>query len=80
MARQGGGEGDLADIRERLLSRAAHQEIGFERDFLITEFEEIVDRMGVDAEDACLPTVRSGRPRPGRKRRKRLWRKAPKSP
>ncbi|MCP4692925.1 MAG: ATP-dependent helicase, partial [Desulfobacterales bacterium] len=65
---------DLAEIWERLLSRPSHREIGFDKAFIIAEFEEIVDSMGVDAEDAYLTTVRSGRPRLGRKQRKKLWR------
>ncbi len=47
----------------------------FEFDFgdLVDEYEHVVDRMGIDNEEAYLTVVRSGRKRISRKQRKKLW-------
>jgi len=66
-------DGDLAAIWSQVLAREAYAELEFDKAFVITEFDEIVDRMGLDSEEAYLTTVRSGRPRLGRKQRKALW-------
>lgn len=67
-------DSDLASIWSQVLTRAGHAELGLDKELIITEFEQIVDRMGLDSEEAYLTTVRSGRPRLGRKQRKVLWR------
>jgi len=41
--------------------------------YLVEEYEQIIDRMGIDSEDAYITAVRSGRPRLMRKQRKQLW-------
>lgn len=46
---------------------------GFERSFVVSEFEEIVDPMGLTTEEEYLTVVRSGRSRISRKQRKSLW-------
>ena len=66
-------DSDLATIWGQVLAREGHAKLEFERDFIVTEFDQIVDRMGLDSEEAYLTTVRSGRPRLGRKQRKQLW-------
>ncbi len=66
-------DSDLAAIWGQVLAREGHAKLEFERDFIVTEFDQIVDRMGLDSEEAYLTTVRSGRPRLGRKQRKQLW-------
>jgi len=52
-----------------------HKDVGFDYSlkFLIEEYDQIVDRMGIDNEDSYLTIVRSGRPRLSRKQRKVLW-------
>jgi mRNA-degrading endonuclease RelE of RelBE toxin-antitoxin system len=66
-------DSDLAAIWHQVLARESYAQLGFDKDFVITEFDQIVDRMGLDSEEAYLTTVRSGRPRLGRKQRKALW-------
>ncbi|NCA71421.1 MAG: hypothetical protein EOM91_15270 [Sphingobacteriia bacterium] len=61
-------------IWERILPQESALADEFGRDFIRSEFAEIVDRMGIDSEDDYLTTVRSGRPRIGRAQRKSLWR------
>lgn len=66
-------DSDLAVIWNQVLTRDRHASLEFDKEFVVTEFDQIVDRMGVDSEEAYLTTVRSGRPRLGRKQRKQLW-------
>jgi mRNA-degrading endonuclease RelE of RelBE toxin-antitoxin system len=66
-------DADLAAIWNQVLARESHAGLGLERDFVIAEFDDIVDRMGLDSEEAYLTTVRSGRPRLARAQRKQLW-------
>lgn len=80
IALRGGWRGKLAEdedldaIWERILPQESALADEFGRDFIRSEFAEIVDRMGIDSEDDYLTTVRSGRPRIGRAQRKSLWR------
>jgi len=41
--------------------------------FLINEFDLVIDKAGIDTEEAYLTAVRTGRPRLDRKQRKILW-------
>ena len=66
-------DSDLTAIWNQVLAREGHAQLEFNKDFVITEFDQIVDRMGLDSEEAYLTTVRSGRPRLGRKQRRALW-------
>lgn len=66
-------DSDLVQIWDQVLAKAAFRELGFDRAFIVAEFDEVVDGMGIDSEDAYLTTVRSGRPRVGRIQRKQLW-------
>ena len=45
----------------------------FDQKFIRDEYEQIIDRMGLDNEEDYLTTVRTGRPRMIRKQRKKLW-------
>ena len=66
-------DNDLSQVWDQVLVREVHKQLEFERGFIVSEFDEIVDRMGIDSEEAYLTTVRSARPRLGRKQRKQLW-------
>ena len=66
-------ESDLSDIWKNVLKRNEHDISDFDPDFIVSEFAEIVDRMGIDSEEAYLTVVRSGRARLVRKQRKLLW-------
>jgi len=66
-------ESDLAQIWEQVLAKDCFRELEFDRTFIMAEFAQVVDGMGIDSEDTYLTTVRSGRPRIGRKQRKELW-------
>ena len=66
-------ENDLSLIWDQVLPKYPHEDLKFDREFVISEFDEIIDRMGIDSQDAYLTTVRSGRARLGRKQRKQLW-------
>jgi len=66
-------DNDLSRIWDQVLVREVHKQLEFERGFIVSEFDQIVDRMGIDSEEAYLTTVRSSRPRLGRKQRKQLW-------
>lgn len=46
----------------------------FEREFLMAEYRDIIDPMGIDSEEAYLTVVRTGKRRISRKQRKVLWR------
>lgn len=46
---------------------------GLDRNFIRSEYELVVDKMGIDSEESYLTTIRSGRPRLDRKQRKALW-------
>ncbi len=46
---------------------------GLDWDFIRSEYELVVDKMGIDSEESYLTAVRSGRPRLDRKQRKTLW-------
>lgn len=63
---------DIEAIWNNVFAAAGEQE--FDRDFIASEYEEIVDPMGVDTEEAYLTVIRSGRKRVSRAQRKALWR------
>ena len=63
---------DIEAIWNNVFTAAGEQE--FDRDFIASEYEEIVDPMGVDTEEAYLTVIRSGRKRVSRAQRKALWR------
>jgi mRNA-degrading endonuclease RelE of RelBE toxin-antitoxin system len=50
-----------------------NDEIEFDHQFIRSEYDQIIDRMGIDNEEEYLTTVRTGRARMVRKQRKRLW-------
>jgi mRNA-degrading endonuclease RelE of RelBE toxin-antitoxin system len=53
--------------------RNVKEDIEFGQQFIRDEFEQIVDRMGINTEAEYLTVVRSGRPRVMMKQRKTLW-------
>lgn len=65
---------DLDTIWHLILNLPEHRDIGFDPDFIQSEFDLVIDRMGIDSEETYLTTIRSGRPRLGRRQRKVLWR------
>lgn len=64
---------ELREIWDLVWADVGTEDKTLTREFLETEFDEIVDPMGLDSEDAYLSCVRSGRPRIGRKQRKQIW-------
>lgn len=64
-------DADREEIWRAVLS--ANLPSGLDRDFIRTEYELVVDKMGIDSEESYLTAVRSGRPRLDRKQRKALW-------
>ncbi|MFM8444627.1 MAG: UvrD-helicase domain-containing protein [Methylococcus sp.] len=62
---------DREDIWRRILTDPLPP--GFDPDFVKEEHRDVVDKMGIDNEDAYMTVVRSGRPRLDRKQRKALW-------
>lgn len=63
---------DISAIWDKLFDSNSPE--GFDRDFVETEFKDVVDPMGIDSEEAYLTAIRTGRPRISRAQRKALWR------
>ncbi|MBU2648706.1 AAA family ATPase [bacterium] len=76
---RGGWKGKIAEdsdreqIWESVLKVLKPEESEFSEIGIIDEYNQIVDRMGIDNEDDYLTVVRSGRKRIGRKQRKLFW-------
>ncbi len=74
---RGGWQGKVLEDTERenlwRTVLAGSLPAGFDGDFLRDEYELVVDKMGIDSEEAYLTAVRSGRPRLDRKQRRTLW-------
>ena len=76
---RGGWKGKIAEdsdreqIWESVLKVLKPEESEFSEMEIIDEYNQIIDRMGIDSEDDYLTVVRSGRKRIGRKQRKSLW-------
>lgn len=66
-------ESDLNEIWERVLNKHNLEQAGFDVGFVRSEFDEFVDRFGIDTEEEYLTVIRSGRARLVRKQRKILW-------
>ena len=64
---------DQNELWQQILARAEYADIAFDERFITDEFRLVVDSMGIDSEEEYLTTVRSGRPRLGRKQRRQLW-------
>lgn len=64
-------DADREEIWRAVLS--ANLPSGLDRDFIRTEYELVVDKMGIDSEESYLTAVRSGRPRMNRTQRKAVW-------
>ena len=58
---------------QQILARSENTSMEFDARFITDKFKLVVDSMGIDSEEQYLTTIRSGRPRLGRKQRKCLW-------
>lgn len=66
-------DSDRQTIWEHVLSRSEYQSIEHNGPDIIAEYDQIIDRMGIDSEEGYLTTVRTGRKRLSREQRKQLW-------
>jgi mRNA-degrading endonuclease RelE of RelBE toxin-antitoxin system len=64
---------DQDELWQQVLTRQENIGMEFDHKFVTEEFRLVVDSMGIDSENQYLTTIRSGRPRLGRKQRKLLW-------
>ena len=64
---------DCKSIWDQLYQKPTISELGFNLSEIIEEYDQVIDRMGIDLEEGYLTTVRSGRKRISRKQRKELW-------
>ncbi len=64
---------DRSEIWRHVLGRAEYQSLGYDTADVIDEYDQIIDRMGIDSEEGYLTTVRTGRKRLSREQRKQLW-------
>jgi len=65
-------KGDIAKAWSSVFNNLLN-ETGFKKDFICEEFQEIVDRMGLETLDDYLTVVRKGRQRLVKNQRKLLW-------
>ena len=78
ICQRGGATGRVAEDNDKdaiwsQVYEHADEEIEFDQQFIRDEYEQIIDRMGIDNEDDYVTTVRTGRTRMVRKQRKKLW-------
>jgi mRNA-degrading endonuclease RelE of RelBE toxin-antitoxin system len=66
-------DSDREQIWGTIFEGAANNTFDFDRVFVVEEYDHIVDRMGIDCEEAYVTSIRSGRPRISRQQRKQLW-------
>ena len=66
-------EDDRQNIWNELYQNASIDKDEFSLYALIDEYDQVVDRMGIDSEEGYLTIIRSGRKRLVRKQRKQLW-------
>lgn len=64
---------DLTAVWKHVMASPAAGKLGFDAEFVRDEFEQIIDPMGISAEDDYLTMVRTGRPVLRRKPRRQLW-------
>ncbi|MCP4754369.1 MAG: UvrD-helicase domain-containing protein [Proteobacteria bacterium] len=64
---------DLQDIWSDIWMEHSMDELPMPKDELMKEYEHVIDANGIENEDDYLTTVRSGRPKIGRKQRKAAW-------
>jgi superfamily I DNA/RNA helicase len=64
---------DLAQIWEDVWRDPALGELPMSQDELKREYEQVIDANGIVDEETYLTTIRSGRPRIGRKQRRAAW-------
>ena len=65
-------KGDIAKAWSSVFNNLLN-ETGFKKDFICEEFQEIIDRMGLETLDDYLTVVRKGRQRLVKNQRKLLW-------
>lgn len=66
-------ETDKEQIWESVLSHSAHHAFDGTPEALKEEYNQVVDRMGIDSEEDYLTTIRTGRKKMGRKQRRAWW-------
>jgi superfamily I DNA/RNA helicase len=64
---------DLAQIWEDVWRDPALGELPMSQDELKREYEQVIDANGIVGEETYLTTIRTGRPRIGRKQRRAAW-------
>lgn len=64
---------DRQAVWEALLSQNEFAQLPLERHQVVEEYDQIIDKAGIDNEDDYLTVVRSGRPRLSRPQRRQLW-------
>ena len=64
---------DLTAVWKQVMASPAAGKLDFDAEFVRDEFEQIIDPMGISAEDDYLTMVRTGRPVLRRKPRRQLW-------
>ncbi len=79
ICQRSGWRGKIAEDNDRqiiwydLSQKESTAEAGFTLPELIDEYDQVIDRMGIDTEEGYLTVIRSGRKRLVRKQRKQLW-------
>ena len=79
ICQRSGWRGKIAEDNDRqiiwddLSQKESTAEAGFTLPELIDEYDQVIDRMGIDTEEGYLTVIRSGRQRLVRKQRKQLW-------
>ena len=78
ICQRGGWKGRIAEEKDidavwDVVFDVLNNDIEFSQDDIKAEYDQIIDKMGIDNEDAYLTALRTGRPRMMRKQRKLLW-------
>jgi mRNA-degrading endonuclease RelE of RelBE toxin-antitoxin system len=78
ICQRGGWKGRIAEEKDidavwDVVFDVLNNDIEFSQDDIQAEYDQIIDKMGIDNEDAYLTALRTGRPRMMRKQRKLLW-------
>lgn len=64
---------DLKAVWKQVMASPAAKDLAFDPEFVRDEFEQVIDPMGITAEDDYLTMVRSGRLVLKRQQRRQLW-------
>lgn len=66
-------EEEIADIWENVWSDPSLGELPLPKDEIVKEYDQVIDPNGIEEEDSYLTTIRSGRPRISRNKRRLAW-------